>query len=229
MLDSDASVVLELVIAQLKPQHAGGRSRDLCWDFEIPPRRPLRFRTSNEEGANLRPDVYCRLIGPGESGWPFQRQELVIRIWSLENRLNFRPDMDSQAVSRWLRQQDTPSRVIYRLHFDRANKNQRGTVFHLQLGGNPVQDETEKCWLSGMPDLPRIPFHPLDLILACELIIANFFHDTFLELSKDPTWRGVVKRAESRTLKRYYEICHSYLTNESANKQVTLLRSMWNV
>jgi len=84
------------------------------------------------------------------------------------------------------------------------------------------------CWLSGTPGLPRIPFHPLDLILACELIIANFFHDSFLELSKDPTWRGVVKRAERRTIERYYECCHSYLTNPETSKEVTLLKSLWN-
>lgn len=229
VLDYDASLVLEQVVAQLNSSRPRGRSRDVYWEFEIPERRPLRFLTTEEEGTKLQPDVFCRLIGPGELGWPFQRQEVVIRVWSLDNALSFRPDLDSGAVRSWLEQQDKPSRVMFRLHFDRANQGQRGTVFHFQVGGRPAVEEREKCWLSGIPSIPRIPFYPIDLVLACELVIANFFHETFLQLSDDPSWRGVVKRAEMRTVSRYYEFCHSYLTNASMNEQHTLLKSMWNI
>lgn len=228
VLDHDASLVLEQVVAQLNSPRSRRNSGDFYWEFEIPERRPLRFLISEDEGPKLQPDVFCKLIGPGDSGWPFQRQELVIRVWSLDKGLSFRPDLDSEAVKNWLGQRDKPNRVIYRLHFDKANLGQRGTIFHLQLGGKPVQEETEKCWLSGIPSLPRIPFHPIDLVLACELIIANFFHATFLQLSDDPAWRGVIKRAEKRTLKRYYDLCYSYMTN-ATTYECTLLKRMWNI
>jgi len=227
ILDNDASLVLDQVISQLEAtsQNSKSTSQPCTWAFAISPRRPLRFVKSEDEGR-VQPDIFCRLLGPGTLGWPHESQELVIRIWSVDQTLSYRPELDAKSIEDWLTLQREPHRVILRLHFDRANKGQNGTIFHLQVGGNPIEDQKEKSWSCGLPDLPRIPIPPMDLILACELIIANFFQDEFKKLCKDPEWCAVVRRAEQRTIKRYFDRCSVHL-NDTRTKH-TLLKTLWN-
>jgi hypothetical protein len=191
----------------------------------------LKFLPSKEKGVPLLPEIFCDLAGPGQAEWPLETQNLVIRVWSLDRALSFRPELDAEAVSKWLDDSGLPNRVILRLHFDKAEPGQKGTLFHLQVGGKPVEEEREKCWLGGIPGVPRIPMHPMDLILACELVIANFFHEHFQRVCEDPEWREVVKRAELRTLRRYYEICwmHFRLGEDHLGREHTLLKRLWNV
>jgi hypothetical protein len=235
LLDPESGLVLDQVIAQL--QACAIRNRPLrrrasipLWEFEIPSVRPLKFLPSSDEAKRrLRPEIFCHLVGPGVSGSPFQRPELVIRVWSMDRSLSYRPELDASSISDWLNGNRTDDRVIFRLHFDKANQGQRGTVFHLHVGGKPVEEEREKCWLTGLPGLPRIPAQPMDLILACELVIANFFHDRFQDLCQEPEWRAVVKRAEQRTIRTYYGICSSYLSSSWERSEHTLLKRLWNV
>ena len=236
LLDLDSTLVLDQVIAQLQACTTTNRrprrrqASTPLWEFKIGSERPLKFRPSmNESNRKLRPEIFCHLIGPGVSGLPFQRQELVIRIWSMDRTLSYRPELDASSISDWLNESSTEDRVILRLHFDKASEGQKGTVFHLQVGGKPIEEEREKCWLTGLPGLPRIPLQPMDLVLACELVIANFYHDSFQNLCQDPEWCAVVKRAEQRTIRTYYETCCSHLSSSWERSKHTLLKRLWNV
>ena len=231
ILAPDSAQVLEHVSAQLEACQITSRRRPRkneelpLWEFKISSQRSLKFRPSWDE-PKLQPDIFCRLIGPGEAGWPLQRQQFVLRVWSLNDRLSYRPEFNADSIGNWLRAQGKPDRVLFRFHFDRADLGAKGTVFHFQVGGKPVEEERELCWFEGLPSLPRIPTPPLDLVLACELVVANFFHDYFQELCRDHEWCALVRRAEQRTLRKYYEICNTCVCYPS---DYTLLKKLWNV
>lgn len=232
ILVGDSVQVLEQARAQLMAFEKTTRRRarknreQLPWEIRITSERSLKFRQSWDE-KRLQPDLFCRLIGPGEEGWPFQRQEFVIRVWSLDDGLSYRCEFDGNSIREWLKTQSKPDRVLFRFHFDRAEKGAKGTLFHLQVGGKPVEEAREMCWFTGLPGLPRIPAPPMDLFMACELVAANFFNDHFERLCEEPEWLAIIRRAEQRTVAKYYQMCRDHMAVSDLISR-SLLKKLWN-
>jgi hypothetical protein len=200
-----------------------GRIAGLKWEISIQHNRSLRFIRA-ETDHRLQPDLFCTLASTDEGEWPLQGQNLVLRIWSLDKKLSYRKEWDSISVAQRIRQ-NMYRRVIMRLHFDRANPGQEGPLFHLQYGGRPIDDQLECSWFPGEVDVPRLQWPPVDIVLACELVVANFFPSLFHELNNTPEWQALMSRAQCRVLSHYYETCHS--TCSTGGQSV--LKRLWNV
>lgn len=91
--------------------------------------------------------------------------------------------------------------LLERHHLDLANRDQRGTAWHLQYGGNPT---------AGVPDLPtswlrepRWPVAPVDLILLLELVAYNFFPDAWARLNEDGEWLHLIWAVEDLLVSHY--------------------------
>src|SRR5260370_1397775 len=94
-----------------------------------------------------------------------------VRVWALDKNLCYRADWDAERVREELN--ESLGRVMLRFHFDLAEPPQSGPKYHIQIGGVPHGGEL--WWLPPSLNLPRIAHPPIDLVLACEMIAANFF------------------------------------------------------
>ena len=102
-----------------------------------------------------------------------------------------------------------------RHHIDLANPNQRGPVWHLQLGGLSAGDRRHKelNWLK----VPRWPALPMDMVLVLELAIYNFRNEHWVELRRTNPWRHIVKRSERLMHKHYFERLGEYCNQHEAD------------
>lgn len=184
----------------------------------------LRFKVVTYKGYKLRPDLICNFRWQKEGALPTLRQELVLRVWSADEDLMYREEYDSDMIGELVTAQYNPlkERVMLRCHFDLANPNQDGPLYHLQIGGNPRAEE--HCWYPKEFDLPRLIHHPLDTVLLCQLVIANFFPEDYQEIRRDINWRWAVKTVERYLLSEYYAQCLAVINDKKTN----LIDHLWN-
>jgi hypothetical protein len=235
ILEDDADHIIEDAIAELessKRRFDGriGRTDDPRlkpedWGYRIYPERPLRFKRSSAiKGLDLWIDLYCTVLWKKEGEMPVN-QEIHLRVWSdTSNTYTYRSEWDSENVLDKLTNPAFPlnRRVMFRCHFDLANPGQSGPKYHLQCGGEPREDEL--CWFPGILDLPRLACPPMDLILTCQLIAANFYWEEYGNFREDPEWVNTLRRSEKHLLKNYYEKC--FRTIEQGHE---VLDCLWNV
>lgn len=183
----------------------------------------LRFKIATYKGYKLRPDISCNLRWQKEGALP-TTQELVLRIWSADEGIMYREQYDSELIGELVTAQDNPlkERVILRCHFDLANPNQDGPLYHLQIGGNAR--EQEHCWYPKEFDLPRLVYHPLDTLLLCQLVVTNFFPTDYQDIRRDLNWRWAVKSLERYMLSEYYAQCLAAINSKKNN----LIDHLWN-
>lgn len=231
LLEPGAENVISAAIADLKKSKARydnyqrrtdlPRKRANDWGYEIV-HAPLRFQMAHYKGYRLRPDIICNFRWQKEGALP-TTQELVLRVWSDDERLIYRDEYDSEAIAELV---TTPhngltERVMLRCHFDLANLKQSGPTYHLQIGGNPRAGEY--CWYPKELDLPRFPHQPLDLVLLCQLVVANFFPDEYQVIRQDTSWRWAITTAQKYLLEAYHTKCLDAIRNERV-----LLDELWN-
>jgi len=192
------------------------------WGYRIGPEWPLQFKRSCIKGLDLWVDLYCTVRWT-EGVMPVE-QIIHLRVWSDNEDLIWRPDWDSADVFDKLADQAVPRprRVIFRCHFDRANPGQPGPKYHLQFGGDAQGQEL--CWSPKAMNLPRLVYPPMDLILTCQLIAANFYWEEYSEFRETREWIGTLRRSQGHLLKDYYEDCLNVLEQNRV-----LLDYLWNV
>ena len=189
------------------------------WGYEIPQKSPLRFKQSKLlNGVTV--DVYCRLRWSDGAGAP-SKQEIKMLIWSEKERVIFRRDLDSTCVEKKLTDPNRKQRgrVISRFHFDRAEVSPNGSgeyhpKFHMQIGSNSDRDEL--YWHPKGFDLPRIPYHPMDLLLTCQLVAINFFPEEYERFRTENHWVGPLREIQQRILKEHYEECAQAIREDSS-------------
>jgi hypothetical protein len=219
ILEDEAMIILEQVVAKLE-----GASD--VWDYQIHPERPLRFKPCPIGGLRIQPDIFCKISGTAGQNPTLKEQNVVIRIWSISESLSFRKDWDAPQLIGAIKSQ-SHRRVVSRYHFDYANPGQDGPRFHFQVGGKA--ESNEYCWLPEVIDIPRIAHPPLDLILACEMILANFYPSEFQRLSRQPDWISAVRKSEGAFQLGYYDLCRNTIGKASdMTKAGTLLSNLWN-
>jgi len=105
--------------------------------------------------------------------------------------------------------------IIYRAHFDLANKEgdppayQPGPLYHVQFGGHsPGGDRASDFRLK----IPRWTYPPMDLILVCETIVANFYPDKWNKLKGQRGWLEYIKQSQELCYSRYFEKVDSILS-----------------
>lgn len=221
VLDSQSSGILEQVVVATFPS-TGPREE---MRYVVNEERPLIFRAQTIDGIEVQPDIFCKMRISGDSSSPILEQNVVIRVWSLSSRSSYRREWDARRVRTLLEKQGY-KRVIARYHFDFANPGQLGPVFHLQFGGRPVSREL--YWFPEI-SVPRIMHPPVDLILASEMVLANFYPDEFERLRREPEWRSLVRTSEDNFQRSYYEDCRNCIADlTSGRREATLLSHLWN-
>jgi len=230
ILESNAPQVLEQAKAQVRDtkrehdERLRQRRRDYPigpWGYRISPEMPLRFQDTMINDLWLRVDVVCEALWIGENNEPHS-QLLVVRVWALNDDVMFREDWDAPGIK--ARVNPEYGRVMLRLHFERANPNQQGPLYHVQVGGNAWPNEC--CWLHKAISMPRLAYPPMDLVLACEMIAANFFPAQYRQIRTDNSWKGIVRASQESLLGPYYSTCADAAAGKCQN--VSLLDELWN-
>ena len=170
------------------------------WEFSIPRERPLTFKENEER---LQVDLAGKIKGEGDH---VEEVSTLMRVWSLDRTMCYRVDIDSEEIEK--RFHETGKRVIVRYHFDcRApNVTKPEPRYHLQVGGNALNDEN--CWFPKSLEIPRFHFPPTDIVLLCEVVLINFFHKKSANLRKRPEWVSLVRKSQEAFQERYFEGCY---------------------
>lgn len=177
------------------------------WELFISPEKPLEFVQAQSD-KRLRPDIFCKIKTESQDDCAVSDLGVVIRVWSTEQAVSFRPEWDSQELNRKLGTTGLPKRVMFRCHYDKRSTKEYAPLFHLQFGG--VSRDDEFCWLPHNLELPRFPSPPMDLVLTCELVIATFFPYVYRRLSEDGNWTSVIKESERHFMREYFKIWGDY-------------------
>lgn len=224
ILYPDAGSILEQARARAKnswenynkARNSGRRPEP--WGYQISKKRPLRFVDALIDGLNLRVDLFCRFFWEAEAA-P-SRQDIAIRVWALDEHIAFRGALDSTEVAGHFEKHQ--SRVMLRFHFDRANPGQDAPDYHVQVGGDP--EEIECCWLHKAISVPRLAYPPMDIVLACEMIAANFYPEQYEKIKRKDDWRGALRASQEILLKPYYELVVQKLALRPADSVLEALK-----
>ena len=195
-------ILLERV-RMLRAQRKGGS----WWQFSIPRESPLTFK---ENSDRLQADVTGIIEGEGDE---VKEVRTLLRVWSLDEALCYRPNIDAEQVR--TKFAETGRRVMVRFHFDRraTNVTTPEPIYHLQVGGVALQDEN--CWFPKQLEVPRFHFPPMDIVLLCELVLVNLFHKSSRNLREKPEWKKLVVKSQSAFQTSYFNDFYSYINSIS--------------
>lgn len=197
-LAAGSKQVLQEAVGILRSQR-----RATIWNFRILRERPLTFR---ENSQKLQVDVAAIIDGRGDQVTDIRT---LLRVWCLDKSLCYRENLDADLVG--TRFDETGRRVLARFHFERrlAETVKPEPIYHLQVGGVPLDDEN--CWFPKQLEVPRFYFPPMDVILLCELILVNFFHEDSRDLREKPEWKRLVMKSQAAFQRSYFDKFYSYV------------------
>jgi hypothetical protein len=230
ILDSDADRILsaaKTAVVSTKKEHdkrlkqRRASYQPMPWGYSVSPGSPLRFRDAKVRDLTFRVDVVCKALWFGRRREPHS-QQLAVRVWSLDKAVMFREALDAPEIEQAI--DPKSGRVMLRFHFDQATSGQQAPRYHVQVGGRAQPEEL--CWLHEAVSVPRIAYPPIDLILACEMIAANFFPDEYKQIRSDPTWKGVLKTSQEYLLRDYFSTCMGVLDDDRMN--ISVLDELWS-
>lgn len=193
-------------------------SPETNWELVIQPENSIKF-VKSESDDRVKPDIFCEIVASDSKDYPLSHLRLVLRVWSIQQNVSYRPEWDSNQILEKLEASYSYDRVISRCHYDTCTKTQYAPYYHFQFHGTPGDDEL--YWFPYTIELPHFPSPPIDLILAIEIVVATFFPKTHQRLLQDGTWVNIIKESELFLLNKYFERCTSYL--ETNPRYVTLL------
>ena len=228
ILDERGSTVIAdamRMLSRTKRQHRestrqGRKERPVRpWGFRIEASEPLRFRDTQVDRVRLQPDLFIRCFWATDPAEEPAELSVVIRVWCLDENVYFREKWDAQEIRNEI--QPDRGRVMLRIHFDLANKNQPGPRYHMQVGGRA--HEGEMHWFPEGLAVPRMPHMPLDLVLAAELVAATFYKEQYDDIAREPSWKGARRASEEHLLKAYLERVDAALRNGDS-----VLGALWN-
>lgn len=185
------------------------------WEVYIHPEQPLEF-VQAESDPRLKPDIFCVIKATNQDNWPVSYLRLVLRVWSTKPEISFRSNWDSEEVKQEFDGLQSYKRVMFRCHYDNCTKDQHAPIFHLQFGGDPKNGEF--CWFPHFLELPHFPSPPIDLILACEHVVATFFPSAYKKLCQNSTWISLIRESESFFMRKFYEMCETHFTRVSQDQ-----------
>lgn len=86
--------------------------------------------------------------------------------------------------------------------------------YHWQYGGNKIWDAANGndafYGLHLLLESPRIPHAPLDVILAVDYVLANFYGKIWEKLKDDDDYKVWIEKSQSMYWKPYFKIINSY-------------------
>jgi hypothetical protein len=202
----EAGIVLDMgpfirLHSQLKKR---GNVRE--WQYEIDRGSPIEFGQAHDDRGNPLP---VKLVLSVKGVEVKDCDDDTPPFLSLDLALEIRKE-DFTPYARW--------------HIDQANlingSYQRGPLFHIQFGGHHHDAREADFDLK----VPRWNHPPMDLILLCETVAANFFYDQWkTHLRDDPTWCDLISQCEKFCLTAYLKKIASVVNVSSS----TVLKEMW--
>lgn len=184
------------------------RGKGKSWSFAISPSNPIKFISIFDQYLNhhIYPVVYLNTeVDCGFGGKvrpPFKKLVVTVEVKRLSD-----------------------AKIIYRAHFDLANQTgnppayQDGPLYHLQLGGHsPGSDRRTDFRLK----IPRWSHPPMDLILVCESIVANFYPNAWNKLKDQRAWTEYVHQSQQLCYTRYFE-----KVSDALSVGRSILSEMW--
>ena len=108
---------------------------------------------------------------------------------------------------------DLGGKLQSRWHIDLANQKedgayQEGPLFHLQSGGHkPQANRKEELKISR----PRWAIPPMELILTCEMILANFYPEQWKIIRGEKRWLKLIHVAQAMCYFAYCQRMHDCL------------------
>lgn len=224
ILDPSYKQVLEGAKQEVKASYARFKaSADDKWGYRIQSNAPLIFQASNIRRLQLYVDVYCKVYW-ADKPVPVE-QDVKIRVWTRHPDTMFRATWDSMDVQAELQRLQALSpfrgRLVSRWHFDQVTAdpttlNQEFHPWHhLQYGG--TDEPHELSWHPEKVNMPRVPYPPMDLALACQLVVANFYWPEHVNSRGKPEWLSRFKPMERALLLEYYRYCVTSLERKGSS------------
>lgn len=173
------------------------------WSYTTPPAEPIRFEPCFDRAGRR----FVPIIGVDRIEVKDEPEKIPFVRWDLNLLLEFE---DSEVhCPRW--------------HFDLCNPGQDGPITHLQYGGNKHFNRPN---LDVRIREPRWHLPPLDLILMCETVAANFFPIKWQSSLKDERkWNLAIQQSQKLCFPFYFRAMHNALNNGEVG---SLLRANWN-
>lgn len=143
------------------------------WAYEISESNPIVFRWTHNTHIkkNIRTRIYASISAQQltTGGVCFDRLDLALDVL------------------------DEEGNVLIKHHIDFANSPkeqfQEGPLFHLQFGGHtPGYTKSFEVPIKE----PRWLCFPLDVVLLCEVVVANFYPEDWAELKSLPGWNDPI-------------------------------------
>ncbi len=206
LIDSESKSYLDRANAKLLKL---GASRS--WRYTIEESAPIKFVPAPDKKlGKIIPQVYLDVaVAPHNDLPPFTRLDTKIEIFDIAGHLQ----------SRW--------------HIDLANQKhdgtyQEGPLFHLQSGGHkPQSNRKEELKISR----PRWAMPPMELILTCEMILANFYSEKWKTIRTEKRWLKLIHSAQMMCYSAYYQQIHNCLFKPQKlipkQQSESLLTSLW--
>lgn len=173
------------------------------WTVEIDRDNAITFEPTLDERAQIiNPRISCKGISVEQVQHdcpPFAALDVALEIH----------DDSKNSLSRW--------------HVDWANASngevQSGPLVHLQYGGHrPGHRDTDHPL-----KVPRWSHPPMDILLLCELVAANFYEDKWVDLREDQSWCKAIGTAQRLCYSAYLR----KMTDGLSISSKTMLQSMW--
>jgi len=193
LITSQSVMPLCRVAAHLKKY-----GNNCAWEYQIEQSEAIEFtHTRQDSSIEVTPRLYVAIdVCENDDEQPFNKLTTTLEV----------VDIARTPISRW--------------HIDRANDGQDGPLFHLQGGGHWADGRINRE--NELPiKLPRWAFPPMDLILACEVIIANFFPAKWKEIRSERVWIELIKANQTFCYPVFYERLQK-------NRHSSHLQSMWS-
>jgi general stress protein 26 len=197
LVEDQSAEAFSLVASQLRRNSTG-----TSWGYEVDRSTPVLFRPVDTRKLNsVQPQLHLNVcVGNSVGKWhPFVRLATTLELL----------DEQKSPIMRW--------------HVDLANTCQQGPMFHLQAGGHSqsYKDRSQEIQI----ELPRWAHPPVDLFLACELVVANFYPEKWLQIRALQGWCDVIRDAEKFCYLPYQEEIKNYFS--TSGRPETLLHRFW--
>lgn len=188
-------------LARIVLSHGADSSK---WEYEISKSNPIEFRRIHNEQINkdIQPRIYASInVQQSPTGGVcFKRLDLALEV------------MDDEG------------NILIKHHIDLANSPkggfQEGPLFHLQFGGHTPKNS--KSFEVPIKE-PRWLCIPLDVVLLCEVVVANFYPDDWVQLKQQPGWHDPIVASQKLCVVPFL----SALQNKASASSHTLLDHLW--
>jgi len=178
------------------------------WAYSISAATPLMFSEILNEDLNqiIAPRIYLKvdvdesLLATNKP--PFSKLNCVLEVANSES-----------------------GEIILSTHVDLAEKDANGAfqhapLFHMQIGGHrPGADRSKELRLKE----PRLMHPPLDLLLAIEIVVANFYPKKWENLVQLATWNEAMNISQQLCYSAYTARFNSSLGISTS----TAMRALW--